>query len=304
MLIIIEGPDKSGKTTLAKKIEEQFHYKYAHFSSPGNNPGQEYAKFFSGISSPTVCDRSYFGERVYGPLLRGVSKISDLQYAVIERICRLKGAIFIYVLTPLEVCQARLLNNLHNEKITLENNVKAWTQFKILTPSCSLRPFLVYDASEQSNMNSLLRYLEQLLPSLRSHAILAKAHCTGIGTIYGRKLVFVGETLNKKITWLGLPFDNGPASNYLYERFKEAEVPENMVYLCNAISLTKKEVNFLNLAKTTWISLGVYADRRLSELGIKHRHIPHPQYWKRFHAHEPEAYVKFLKYAMKGENPC
>jgi hypothetical protein len=304
MLIIIEGPDKSGKTTLAKKIEEQFHYKYAHFSSPGDDPASEYASFFSSISSPTVCDRSYFGERVYGPLLRGASKISDLQYAVIERICRLKGAVFIYASTPLKIIQARLHDNLANEKITLENNIGAWVRFKTLTPSCNLRPFLTYDATKQISLDDLLRYLGQLLPSLRSHAILAREYCTGIGTIYGRKIVFVGEKLNKKKTWLGLPFDNGLASSYLYKRFKEAEVPEHMVYLCNAADLTKNEINFLSLAKTTWISLGAYANKKLLNLGVKHWSIPHPQYWHRFHAHEPEAYVEFLKAAMKGENPC
>lgn len=304
MLVIIEGPDKSGKTTLAKEIEKQFCYKYAHFSAPGVDPASEYASFFSGISSPTVCDRSYFGERVYGPLLRGTSKISNLQYAVIERICRLKGAVFIYALTPLKICQVRLHDNLTNERISVENNRKAWVRFKTLAPACSLRPFLTYDATEQKSLDDLLRYLGQLLPSLRSHAALAKDLCTGIGTIYGKKIVLVGERLNKKKTWLGLPFDNGPASNYLYERCKEAEVPEHMVYLCNAVDLIKKEVDFLNLEKVTWVSLGTYADRRLSNLGVEHKAIPHPQHWHRFHAHEPEAYVKFLKFAVKGEDPC
>lgn len=304
MLIIIEGPDKSGKTTLAKKIEEQFNYKYAHFSAPGNDPASEYASFFTSISIPTVCDRSYFGERVYGPLLRGASKISDLQYAVIERICRLKGAIFIYASTPLQICQDRLNDNLTNEKISLENNQKAWVRFKTLIHSCNIKPILFYDATKQISLDRLLLQLEQLLPSFKSHAILARDCCSGIGTIYGRKIVFVGDRLNINTTWLGLPFDSGPSSNYLYKRFKEARVPEDMAYLCNAINLTEREVAFLNLEKTTWIGLGAYADQKLSNLGVKHQSIPHPQYWHRFRAHESEAYVKFLKTAMKGENPC
>jgi len=304
MLIIIEGPDKSGKTTLAKKIEEQFHYKYAHFSAPGDDPASEYASFFSSISSPTVCDRSYFGERVYGPLLRGASKISDLQYAVIERICRLKGATFIYASTPLKVCQTRLYDNLTNKKISIKNNKEAWARFKTLAPSCSLRPFLTYDATTQNALDGLLKHLGQLLPSLRSHAILARKCCTGVGTIYGRKIVFVGEGLNKKKTWLGLPFDSGPTSNYLYEQCKKARIPEHKVYLCNAVNLTKREVAFLNLAKTTWISLGNYANLKLLNLGVKHQSIPHPQYWLRFHAHKPGAYVKFLEATMKGEGLC
>jgi len=304
MLIIIEGPDKSGKTTLARKIEERFHYQYTHFSSPGDDPALEYASFFSSISSPTVCDRSYFGERVYGPLLRGASKISDLQYAVIERICRLKGAIFIYASTPLKVCQARLRDNLHNEKISLENNIKAWDRFKNLIHFCNIYPMLYYDATKQASLDKLLLRLEQLLPPFKSHATLARSCCSGIGTIYGEKIVFVGDKLNTMTTWLNLPFDGGPSSNYLYQQFKEAEVPEDRVYLCNAFNLTKMEVAFLNLEKTTWISLGIEADRKLNEFGVKHQAIPHPQYWKRFHAHESEAYVKILRAAMKGGDPC
>jgi thymidylate kinase len=57
MLIVIEGPDKTGKTTLAKAIAEQLGYEYKHFSAPKGSPADEYIDFLLSLKRPTVCDR-------------------------------------------------------------------------------------------------------------------------------------------------------------------------------------------------------------------------------------------------------
>src|ERR1700675_809922 len=103
MLAVIEGADKTGKTTLAKAIAKQLGYKYIHFSAPKGPPADEYIDFLLALKRPTVCDRFHLGELVYGPLLRGKAGLTPLQLATIERVMRLKQTIVIHAITDMKL---------------------------------------------------------------------------------------------------------------------------------------------------------------------------------------------------------
>lgn len=295
MLIIIEGPDKSGKSTLAREIEKRFGYSYAHFGAPGPDPAGEYARFLLNLKGPTVCDRFYLGEQVYGPLLRGKSVITNLQKAVIERLCRYRGAILIYAGTPLEVCQERLAKSKY-EDVTVDQNAKAWEMFRSIITECSIMPVCHYDSSKSDSVNKLIKELETPLAIMRAMSGLARVYCTGLGTIQGDKMVVVGEKLNDRISWIGKPFDKGVSSEFLYSCFREAGIPESKTYFVNAATLTIEEAMFLQFGDTTpWLALGNEAHEKLNSLQITHSNIPHPQYWKRFHGDERGEYIGMLK---------
>jgi hypothetical protein len=80
-VIILEGPDGAGKTTLAHLIGDRFDLKVLHSPGPGNllhlwlleATIQERADRRSDILPalrPQVYDRFFFSELVYGPILR------------------------------------------------------------------------------------------------------------------------------------------------------------------------------------------------------------------------------------------
>jgi uracil-DNA glycosylase family 4 len=71
-LIVIEGPDGVGKTTIAKFIASESGFKYKKFSNPPNQDAayKEYIDWLSSRQPNTVCDRSWLGEFVYAPLFR------------------------------------------------------------------------------------------------------------------------------------------------------------------------------------------------------------------------------------------
>lgn len=73
--IIIEGPDGTGKTTLAQTLCDQAGYAYRHEGPPpaGVTAFQHYAGILASLREPTLLDRFHLGELVYGPLLRGRS---------------------------------------------------------------------------------------------------------------------------------------------------------------------------------------------------------------------------------------
>jgi len=295
MLIIIEGPDKSGKTTLARAIEKKFGYKYEHFGPPGPDPAGEYARFLINLKEPTVCDRFYLGEQVYGPLLRKESLITDLQKVVIERLCRYRGAILIYACAPLHICQDRLIRD-KDENITLDQNKKAWDMFFALMQTVPIQPICLYDSTEQNALEKCLVEIDSISKIMRAMAGLAHVYCNGIGTISNDKMVIVGEKLNERITWVGKPFDKGLSSEFLYSCMQDAKIPEIRVYICNANKLSVEEAIFLRYGNTEpWLALGSPAHDLLSELQITHSFIPHPQYWKRFKNGEYKEYIGMLK---------
>lgn len=293
MLIIIEGADKTGKTTLARRIEKELGYEYVHFGPPGKDPAKEYAEFLINLKTPVVCDRFYYGELVYGPLLRQGSVITSLQQTTIERLLRLRGAILVHARTPLDIVRHRL-RIMGDDMITAKQNEEAYRRFESVLWYSTLPKYKFEGVDENSCIDfiNLIRVKIRLqLDSARKSINIA----TGVGTAYGPEAVLVGDTLNKNTTWLGLPFDGGPCSMYLNDCIKQSFVEDSDIYFVNSDTLTQDEATYLNYPWTKFVALGAKASKRLTRLGIEHKSIPHPQYWRRFHSKEQERYISMLE---------
>lgn len=83
MIIIIEGPDGTGKTSLARDLVLSTGYYYEHFKKP-NTPEehtaqQEAYKYFATQSKNAIIDRCWYSEIVYGAEMRDQSSISFTQ---------------------------------------------------------------------------------------------------------------------------------------------------------------------------------------------------------------------------------
>lgn len=99
MLVILEGENKTGKTTLAKYIKDEHGFKYIKVSQPGpDGPYKEYTNILKKIKagSNVVIDRFHLGEEVYGPLYRGSSGLTSEQFQDIENTLNKMNAILIY----------------------------------------------------------------------------------------------------------------------------------------------------------------------------------------------------------------
>ena len=113
MIIIIEGPDGSGKTTLAKKIAEQAGYEYIHNVQP-EHEGQDMAQMYDDLikgHTNLVLDRAWYSEMAYGPTMRDHSCISYPDMYWLEKLVAKKGGMIIYctdsVNTLWKRCQKR-----------------------------------------------------------------------------------------------------------------------------------------------------------------------------------------------------
>ena len=113
MLIIIEGVDGAGKSTLVEAIQDELPAaEMIHKGPIKRSPLIEYEASLEhyrvNSGRDIVCDRWHIGELVYGPLLRGESKLSPASLEHIELFLATRGALRTWVQTPLHVIQERI----------------------------------------------------------------------------------------------------------------------------------------------------------------------------------------------------
>jgi len=101
MVIIIEGENKCGKTTLSKYIEKEHGFKYIKCSQPKEGgPYKEYSEIIDELSKEPkenyIIDRFHLGEEVYGKIYRGRSGLTQEQFQDIEKRLNSLNTILIY----------------------------------------------------------------------------------------------------------------------------------------------------------------------------------------------------------------
>ncbi len=119
MIVILEGNDRAGKTTIANTLVKEDGFRYIHFGPPAtNNFGKEFHlalvnELMTEIDAEhprdLVFDRAHLGELVYGPLDRGETRMTGAQMEQIERLLHNVGTILVWVDTLPAVCHERSL---------------------------------------------------------------------------------------------------------------------------------------------------------------------------------------------------
>lgn len=112
-MIIIEGIDGVGKTTLVDYFVEHGMQKY-HFDYDVHNMDL-YTKYMRVLDNETesfVFDRSFISEMVYGPVLRNHCKLTLEQYKNLLLAYKQCGTSIIYLTSPKSVLLSRRINDL------------------------------------------------------------------------------------------------------------------------------------------------------------------------------------------------
>lgn len=113
-VIVIEGIDGAGKSTLVERIKAQIPKDYdTVFVAKGvpvfDDPALEYEKHLTWLRPNhfAVFDRFYVGELLYGPLYRGFSNVAGRWQERLDEHLDILGAIKVILLPPREVCRER-----------------------------------------------------------------------------------------------------------------------------------------------------------------------------------------------------
>ena len=111
-IIILEGCDGSGKTTLANQLRNEFGYHVVKTGPPA--PGESTFKSYTTAlleateaavydGRHTVFDRLHIGETIYGPLLRSRDTLGIQGRDLMEALIAACGAVVVICAPPWEV---------------------------------------------------------------------------------------------------------------------------------------------------------------------------------------------------------
>lgn len=311
-VIILEGPDGGGKSTIAKKlVEHGFHYTHEGPPPEGVDLIAHYLrKLNDSIEAPydVVHDRLYLGEMVYGPIFRGQDRLGIEGLKLFSRLHASK-VIHQYICCP--------------SRETLKKNYDA----KLLEPDDYVKGFdnlwKVYDKyidlfsspsfPELCNcfwFNYEENTCEAILGQLRRPMINLPN-----GTI-GRidaKYLFIADTPNHPS--IDVPFFAiTGSSGYFNKALELAGIHELDLAISNAYGPSAQSHLLSeileNLPKVKYIfTMGRVAqdwicweDQRDDSLrpGITVIPIPHPSYLKRFKGHNPQVMADLIKEKLNG----
>lgn len=97
MIVILDGCDKTGKSSLAMVLAKKLGLQYYHAGvSSEEDLYSKYKALIASIKEPTVADRFYLSELVYGPVLRGHSRLTAEQFRELNKEVGVRKGVFIH----------------------------------------------------------------------------------------------------------------------------------------------------------------------------------------------------------------
>lgn len=313
-MIMLEGPDLAGKTTLAKQLTKMMRgSEILHRGPPeSQDPFTEYLKpleqmYYEGRWP--VLDRWHWGETIYGPILRGRSMMDTVQQEYIEMACMRYGVSRLLLLPSYDTLMARFDEH-GDDLVKREQMIAIATAYQKLEmdPRYSVHRTLLTD--DPFTLSDLSHILAEAM-GYRSRANIFYEWPSYIGPTRPHVL-FIGEK---------------PAESHRGE-FKTAFVPyagtsgHHLLRCLNA-------VDFRGLWRDTWrafgfvnaydgcddflglwnllecprvVTLGRKAFEAVYRFDVSPGRAPHPQFARRFYHAKVESYGEALVRAVDGKD--
>jgi hypothetical protein len=174
-VIIVEGPDGSGKSTLCKYLGEEFDLQVVAPQEKGRMPKlpvrnrvyRALGKAVQGRHPAKIYDRLYFSELVYGPAIRGRIDFSPGERTYIENILWSMHCPIILCLPPLQIVRENLTKDSDSMEWLSRGKMEDPIQ-EIYNEYCKIphRPtgqLIEYDYTSDNDLhrvvNTILKYL-------------------------------------------------------------------------------------------------------------------------------------------------
>jgi hypothetical protein len=315
VLIILEGPDGGGKTTLAEALyeflDERDHARGVvrmHKGPPVGHPLDEYLRPISayrpGRSPHLILDRWHWGERVY-PALRGrVSQLDDAAWWAIESLLARLGALVVYVYGDLATYRRVYAERGEDVDALLEELPlvdKAYRDVRLR--SFQLQQFYQWSSPLNSEVERVVK-----LAHVRESTVVDLVTTTYSGPRHPEFLLF-GDVRHElrhvdpssrearaNTDPAFLPF---PGTSGHFLRGALADAGTTIRYgLANACDVDDPRRLWDSLGRPRTVALGRNAQRRLAQLAVPHGVVPHPQYVRRFHHLKRGEYGNLIALAL------
>lgn len=317
MLIIIEGPDGAGKTTLAKQLEEHLAFGVLlHRGPPERHPLYEYEtslyfyeRYRPGKDAHVVCDRWHLGEVVYPQALSRKSLLNPASLWHIEMFLESRGAFLVHLTDETALLQDRIARRGDN-LITPDQVGELRVAYTAAVQRSRLPKVQLYTSHDltQAKVWEVTQLIINAARNVeRLHLELARfptyvgprwPDLLLLGDVRGRP----GSTINRihqrvdSPAFMPLP---GTSGKYLLTTLLEAggvDPSRARIGIANACDVDDPRALWATLGHPQTVALGRNAQR----VATWAEPVDHPQYVRRFHHHERAAYANWI---LQGHIP-
>lgn len=319
MIICVEGPDCGGKTTLIEHFKADWlawhaarglstEVQVVHKGPPDldADPFTEYETalddFWDAALSTrdlVLLDRWHAGELVYGPMLRGKSRLTTAGLTHVDLSLRALSATTIICLPPVQELTRRFKAR-GDDLISIKgiDRLRTWYQWYALQ----------YDHVTYAG-NELKAIDDELVELMRADArrvidVQGFSNRTYLGhpepavLLVGDERNVAGARPRHDLRRPFTPVHHADCSTWLWDAVYAAGLHE----FVGCVNVNEPGIDLSSLYQALdrphVVALGNRACAGLDQLGIDHQRVPHPQWWKRFKHRDFTGYVNQLKEAI------
>lgn len=159
MIVVIEGPDGAGKTTLAHAVIEAarakgYEAEYTHSGPPGPDPLTDYENVIYGSGEIlAVVDRLHWGEMVYGVTRRDRPKIDLYDFVSLDTSVERHGGVVALVTPHWSMCASAILKR--GEQLDEEQLRSELDKFEYLAKLVQGKHVVQFNARQEPEVMAL-----------------------------------------------------------------------------------------------------------------------------------------------------
>jgi len=296
VLIIVEGPDCVGKSTFAEKLRKLIEWRYTsdtvelvHRGPPTSHPLDEYEvpllAYRQCAGRHVVCDRWHLGELVYPEVLGRSTELTAPVLSHIELFLASRAALVVLITAPTE--HLRECVRTRGDDLVDDDQVDAIRAGFLDVSNRTTLP-LVHLTSDDVDGSDAVEYVLGEADALAQTTRVLTRYVTYVGSRWP-KLLLLGDvrrtgTAEGDLRPAFMPYP-ATSGHYLLDALINA--PGFGVGVANACDVDSVDTLLQDLGNPDTVTLGRNALRSTPWVT---RHVPHPQYVRRFHHHRHAAY--------------
>lgn len=318
MLIIIEGTDASGKSTLVAEVQRQLAASYPdatveffHKSKPAEltrrwvlNDYVQSIEASDWSARMGVADRWHWGEATYAPLKRpatnkdGFGLLGVAGWRWTELFLMSRGVAQFLLYQPLDVIEARLASR-GDDYVSVEELESILAMYEHALVSSSLAGVLSPPAESLDTVASFATLVIDIAERMQDDYLALRQFPSYIGPRYP-KVLLVGDRQNitkryEKETKLPFMPVDGNSGEFLLSALPEEAWKVVGIVNANDIDMQTLDALWDTIGKPPIVALGRMAERALIAADIDHYVTTyHPQHVRRFFHSEKQEYGKAI----------
>ena len=310
MIIVLEGSDCTGKSTLAQEFVKR-GFKYEHFGVPA--PDEDLFKTYTdallNAQGDVVFDRLHVGALVYAEIMRNSQgpMITVTELRLLNRLILGLGGAIVFCETYVDDILKLWRERQHGEYVKAEERLQSiivryhdlYIEELLLLPNVLTYDFARYRGNPGIFAQCIIN--PEMQAAFQHNDAILPLGLIGSPT---RKYVLIGEQIGGDKSYDLAFYNANGSSDFLNTALWEAGYQEHELAFTNAYDRDGEARNLYRLYRNRpgqiFIALGRVAGEQCAHYGVPYLQSPHPQYVKRFQSNRRNKYVGLLR-SFRGE---